>query len=921
MADLQSASIAESKIKVRWEEPYISEGLNRGLSLMPRGVYRGFIAKESAVADQEFRLMIDPTGGGINSDSALAYWDRTDGFGLVVRDNAEPTFDMSARFSDGGAIPAGGEIWWVWADVDYSTGNPTTGTYHVTLDGVSIHDDAIYLAKITMIAGDTILQDSNITIADMTLPYPTKREDGAYMAGDNYHGLLTGEEAWNVPTSDHKRAMNSAVTAPTASNPFVTEADSTGKILGQPTRVDYTGVSSDEIQLTGKVVYVGKGIVGTATAFVSLREHENIETPLKSATNVLYEVTAIYDSTNGHELIPSSEADAAGFYTSPWVHISTTYTGDLSVLYGEKKTLSTIDQAPASAFGLAMAFLKDHADDVFGKAVTDSPDSLSAGTVTAQLTALLGLINNKPEKTTVLSQPTFVDYTSLSANKIQLTGKIVYVGLGIVGTANDFLSLRAYQDMKTPLKSATNVLYKISAIYDSTDDHELIPSSEADTEGFYTSPWVYISTSYTGDLSILYGEKSTLDTLDQTPASAISLAMAFLENHGDNILGKAIADSPDSLTAGTVTEQVTATLGLINDRIETINPNGSTTPVLLWRSHGVTSDANVTPETVSIYFADWNFCIIIGGYVSGLDVGDMFVFTSGNDAGNVTVYLFGDTNYNGVTNVLSAGTAFESDDSNWATFILENNNVNLSGRSEHEAIRIEQGLLHLYPDSWILGSDPIASSATEMLLLFESGVMSSTDTKVRIYFGSIGTSTAYFWITFNAAWVYLTQKWTPDAETVDAYAVCMSKSGIYFSRNDNDNTAKSWGYDPNTGWPAALRFFTPTVSAGTNTTYSYPTASGLLSERLTAHSFVNNARSTTDTAVRYVTCNCQYRTRWISPPTLGSYVAGADLRVDAPAVYNISLTEKDGCRVQTVSDDLLDAGQTAYFSGYVDVYA
>ena len=56
MADLQTVSIAQAKIKIRWEEPYVSEGVNRSMSIFPRGVYRGFIAKEASVPDKTFLL-------------------------------------------------------------------------------------------------------------------------------------------------------------------------------------------------------------------------------------------------------------------------------------------------------------------------------------------------------------------------------------------------------------------------------------------------------------------------------------------------------------------------------------------------------------------------------------------------------------------------------------------------------------------------------------------------------------------------------------------------------------------------------------------------------------------------------------------------------------------------------------------------
>lgn len=80
--------------------------------------------------------------------------------------------------------------------------------------------------------------------------------------------------------------------------------------------------------------------------------------------------------------------------------------------------------------------------------------------------------------------------------------------------------------------------------------------------------------------------------------------------------GAAITDSPDSVGAGTIQAMLTAILGHVNDRIETIHPETApTTPQLVWRSHGITSDANVTGDTVSIYIKDNDFVICRGMYI------------------------------------------------------------------------------------------------------------------------------------------------------------------------------------------------------------------------------------------------------------------------------------------------------------------
>jgi len=291
----------------------------------------------------------------------------------------------------------------------------------------------------------------------------------------------------------------------------------------------------------------------------------------------------------------------------------------------------------------------------------------------------------------VVGQPSLVDVTGLSsATEFQLSGQNVYVGKGATGTADKYLMLTVYQDVQSLLRNATTgVQLVVQSVYDSTNSHELNPSTEADSAGFYANPWVKIL-SYTGNLSVYYNEKKALDTINQAPADMSALFSIAKRLVTALVDGEAVSGSPESLAVGALSGQLSALLGHVNDRIETIHPGGSTTPILLWRSHGITSDANVTPETISIYFSDFQIGIVIGGYVRGIDIYDSWLYTSSETASaNVAVLNIGYDTYFGETSYLSSGTDFEYGDSNWImAMYLKNNSAN-----PNEIVRFDEGVL------------------------------------------------------------------------------------------------------------------------------------------------------------------------------------------------------------------------------------
>lgn len=243
---------------------------------------------------------------------------------------------------------------------------------------------------------------------------------------------------------------------------------------------------------------------------------------------------------------------------------------------------------------------------------------------------------------------------------------------------------------------------------------------------------------------------------DDTIAAGIGYpASTYVQDALDNVVseldsadgaalvqGDAISDTPDSLSAGTLQAMLTALLGLVNDRVETIHPTTApSAPVLLWRSHGVTSDGAVDEDTVSIYYYNHEIGIITGGYVRGIDGFDLWLFTSGTAATNVDVAIIGYNNFFGRTNYLSAATDFEYGDSNWSTAALLNNEAG----SPPELFRVDEGVLHFNTDAYIKKTAPASSANADYLFrqyfdsVYANAEISKGYTVNRVVNGALST--------------------------------------------------------------------------------------------------------------------------------------------------------------------------------------
>jgi hypothetical protein len=146
------ATPSNTLVKVRWKEPYVSEGLNKKLNgLVPSGVIRGGLLTTSLL-NSRVTIAADPDTG----DSVYSFID-ANGHQLTFRQNGDVVLDL-----DVGALP--GTTVYVGLEVVYVTSAATTvkwiGYDYTEVDG----DDSLVVLGSAIVPGAPAL----IPLADIT---------------------------------------------------------------------------------------------------------------------------------------------------------------------------------------------------------------------------------------------------------------------------------------------------------------------------------------------------------------------------------------------------------------------------------------------------------------------------------------------------------------------------------------------------------------------------------------------------------------------------------------------------------------------------------------------------------------------------------------------------------------------------------
>jgi len=363
MAVLDSNTVSNTKVKLRYREEYVTEGANVQAYPVPRGVYRGLVVAEAIPADKTFRVICgyDATYNPLYNNSAAVVRHETNGYSVAVVDSATYTFDMSAQFTGGGSSIPSDVDWYVYLEVDYQVASATAASL-VVADTLPATDGVILLGRISMLAGDTTIPQARINSGDdneyRNVPEPKRAADVSGLSpGDLFHGMMNSGDKWTVD----------------------------GKAYGEPVIESVTGLSlATQFQLTGEY-YVGKesGVTQADKHFTLVRDGDVPDLLVASSDKRLLPIGAILQSDGVTPLDPSTDADVDGFYEDPYIVIDftntsdTSYTGDLAVRCFEKKRLSDFEEAPSSAFPDGCMGMNGHADEITYGDLSGTPDSIS----------------------------------------------------------------------------------------------------------------------------------------------------------------------------------------------------------------------------------------------------------------------------------------------------------------------------------------------------------------------------------------------------------------------------------------------------------------------------------------------------------------------------------------------------------------
>ena len=141
------ASVDKTKLKIRWKETYVSEGLDRALASLGRGIVYGF----TPMATGGYNLRL---AKNTDRDLSLAIWyDETDHLAVAYSETAQLNYDLTAF--------AGTTIY-VGLTVDYTVGVETSGEIRAyTQLEYDAAPDVLWLLCVDVPAGPGPLVESN----------------------------------------------------------------------------------------------------------------------------------------------------------------------------------------------------------------------------------------------------------------------------------------------------------------------------------------------------------------------------------------------------------------------------------------------------------------------------------------------------------------------------------------------------------------------------------------------------------------------------------------------------------------------------------------------------------------------------------------------------------------------------------------
>lgn len=408
MAEYQA--VATGSVRMRWREPYIGGGVNTVAGAHPSGCYRGFWIEETTPPSTSIVLTTtSPEGHGIGVDldsCAIVADNGEGGYALAVREAADVTLSLAPFF--GVPLPGVTEFW-IGLVLTYTESASTVANYVISLtdprlDPLTPH--AIIIGGLIVGAGATDVTlrggtaNAVAVYTERTLPTPTAREAMTdYVSGDVPFGLMAGTDRWLLPTADQKDAMTAA-NSPSGTNPFATEANTTDKVIAEPTVVTMTlaaGITYVDIAASYGPFYLGieSGYMAVRK-FVDVRPHGSqlaLRMYSGDQSNGVSSISRIGTSTT---IVPPTDTDASGYYTGGirvnlLYAVSQTVSTSIDVGYLRKRTVGTLNDTPTYAIPNVAIVKHDHADNILCRKNEDVNIGMplyADATLTTHLTAL-----------------------------------------------------------------------------------------------------------------------------------------------------------------------------------------------------------------------------------------------------------------------------------------------------------------------------------------------------------------------------------------------------------------------------------------------------------------------------------------------------------------------------------------------------
>lgn len=261
MAILESTAISNTKVKIRWKEPYVSEALDRALTTNSYGIYHGFNLVPGGGVDVEIA-----TDNDLGDSLALVY-DRSQDLSFAYRDTDAPVYDLTSY--------AGSRVY-LFIYVNYAIGSETEAEFRVV--------DAAELS-----AGWV---DAAISLGSVRVPSSGNVQEGDIeQATADFSGLTDGGGAGWSPMNDNPAFQNNFagyeafgddIGLETVDS-FVTKGAhslrlgraSTGTGLNSKIELPLTGLEEGD-KIFFKFKMAGNNISGATTLNVTLRTEDTI---------------------------------------------------------------------------------------------------------------------------------------------------------------------------------------------------------------------------------------------------------------------------------------------------------------------------------------------------------------------------------------------------------------------------------------------------------------------------------------------------------------------------------------------------------------------------------------------------------------------------------------------------------------------